>query len=461
MSAASTKENKLGIMPINRLLIDVSLPIMISMFVQALYNIVDSIFVARINENALTAVSLAYPVQSLMISIAVGTGVGTNALLSRSLGEKDFDKANRVATNSIFLGVLSFLTFMTIGLLFSRTYFVSQTTDAEIVGYGVTYLSIVCIGSIGKFMQIVFERLLQATGKTVYSMIAQATGALLNIILDPILIFGYFGMPKMGVAGAAIATVIGQTVSAVLAIIFNLRVNKELDLSLTGFRLDAGIIKGIYAVGVPSIVMRSVSSVTTYGLNNIVLKFSSTAAAVLGVYYKLQSFVFMPVFGLNNGMVPIIAYNYGARKRGRVLETIRLSITYAIVIMVVGLTVLQVFPGKLLGLFNASEDMLSIGIPALRIISLSYIFAGICVVASSVYQAFGNGVLSLISSVVRQLAVLLPAAYWLSLFGHVNLVWWAYPIAEIAAILLNIVFLKKIYEKTMALEEPVGAAANN
>lgn len=452
------KESKLGTMPINRLLIDVSLPIMISMLVQALYNIVDSIFVAQINENALTAVSLAYPVQSLMISIAVGTGVGTNALLSRTLGEKDFEKANRVAVNSIFLGVLSFLAFMTAGLLFSRTYFVSQTSDPQIVEYGVAYLSIVCIGSIGKFTQIVFERLLQATGKTLYSMIAQASGALLNIILDPILIFGYFGMPRMGVAGAAIATVFGQTVSAILAMIFNLRVNRELNLNLRGFRPDTRVIKDIYKVGVPSIVMRSVTSVATYGLNNIVIKFSSTAAAVLGVYYKLQSFVFMPVFGLNNGMVPIIAYNCGARKRERVTETIRLSITYAIVIMVVGMTVLQVFPGNLFSLFNASESMLSIGIPALRIISLSYVLAGVSVVASSVYQAFGNGVLSLIVALVRQLVVLLPVAYLLSLLGNVNYVWWAYPVAETVTILLNLVFLRKIYAITRSIESAEAAA---
>lgn len=289
-------------------------------------------------------------------------------------------------------------------------------------------------------------------------MIAQASGALLNIILDPILIFGYFGMPRMGVAGAAIATVFGQTVSAILAMIFNLRVNRELNLNLRGFRPDTRVIKDIYKVGVPSIVMRSVTSVATYGLNNIVIKFSSTAAAVLGVYYKLQSFVFMPVFGLNNGMVPIIAYNYGARKRERVTETIRLSITYAIVIMVVGMTVLQVFPGNLFSLFNASESMLSIGIPALRIISLSYVLAGVSVVASSVYQAFGNGVLSLIVALVRQLVVLLPVAYLLSLIGNVNYVWWAYPVAETVTILLNLVFLRKIYAITRSIESAEAAA---
>ena len=440
----------MGVMPINKLLIDMSLPIMISMLVQALYNVVDSIFVAQISENALTAVSLAFPVQNLMISIAVGTGVGTNALLSRSLGEKELEKANDVATNSIFLGLLSYGVFLIAGLLFSRFYFTSQTSDAQIVEYGITYLSIICIGSIGKFTQIVFERLLQATGKTFYTMITQGTGAIINIILDPILIFGYLGMPKMGVAGAAIATIIGQTVAAILAIVFNLKINKELNINMMRFRPNLRIIKGIYTVGVPSIVMRSLTSVTTYGVNNILINFSSTATAVYGVYYKLQSFVFMPVFGLNNGMVPIIAYNYGAKKKERLTQTIKLSMIYAVCIMIFGLALIQIFPRYILALFNASEDMLNIGIPALRIISLSYVFAGICIVASSVYQAFGNGMLSLITAASRQLVVLLPVAYGLSLFGNVNLIWWSYPIAEIVSLALNVVFLNNIYNKRIA-----------
>jgi putative MATE family efflux protein len=451
-------ENKLGTMPINKLLINMSLPIMISMLVQALYNVVDSIFVAQINENALTAVSLAFPVQNLMIAIAVGTGVGTNALLSRSLGEKRINKANDVAVNSIFLGILSFGVFFVAGLFFSRFYFATQTSDIEIIEFGVSYLTIICIGSIGKFTQIVYERLLQATGKSFYTMITQGTGAILNIILDPILIFGYFGMPKMGVAGAAIATVIGQVVAAILAIYFNHKVNKELNLSLKGFRPNLDVIKRIYSVGVPSIIMQSITSVTTYGLNNILIAFSSTATAVFGVYFKLQSFVFMPVFGLNNGMVPIIAYNYGAKQGRRVSETIRYSMVYAVCIMFVGLVLLQLFPGELLSLFNASGDMLGIGIPALRIISLSYIFAGACIVASSVYQAFGNGMLSLLTAISRQLVVLLPVAYGLSLLGNVNLIWWSYPIAEIASVVLNIVFLRNIYrEKISQLDRETDA----
>ena len=451
------KENKLGVMPIGQLLLSMSLPIMISMLIQALYNVVDSIFVAQINENALTAVSLAFPVQNLMISIAVGTGVGTNALLSRTLGEKNLEKADDIAVNSIFLGLFSFVVFLLIGILFSRAYFLSQTSDAQIVEYGVTYLSIVCIGSIGKFTQIAFERLLQATGKTFYTMITQGTGAIINIILDPILIFGYFGVPKMGVAGAAIATVIGQMVAAVMAITFNLKVNHELDFNFKGFRPDLGIIRDIYSVGIPSIIMNSITSVTTYGLNTILIKFSSTAAAVLGVYFKLQSFVFMPVFGLNNGMVPIIAYNYGARRQERVTKTIKLSIKYALGIMLLGMLLLQVFPRYLLALFNASDDMLGIGIPALRIISLSYVFAGICVVASSVYQAFGNGLLSLITAFSRQLVVLLPVAYGLSLLGKVSFIWWSYPIAEVASLALNVIFLKHIYEEKIVrmAETPV------
>lgn len=424
-----------------------SLPIMISMLVQALYNVVDSIFVAQISENALTAVSLAFPVQNLMIAIAVGTGVGTNALLSRALGEKDFKKVNDLASNAVLLGIFSYVVFSILGLLFSKAYFRFQTNDAQIIEYGVAYLSIICIGSIGKFLQIVFERLLQSTGKTIYTMITQSTGAIINIILDPILIFGLFGMPRMGTAGAAIATVIGQIVAAILAIIFNLKVNKEIEINMKGFKPNLEIIKSIYAIGIPSIIMMSITSVTTYGLNNILKKFSSTAIAVLGVYFKLQSFIFMPVFGLTNGMVPIIAYNYGAREKERLIETIKLSMLYGLGIMTFGIVMIQLFPEKILALFNASENMLSIGVPALRIISLGYLFAGFSIVASSVYQALGNGVLSLTNAISRQLVVLLPAAYLLSLLGNVNRIWWSFPIAEIMSLVLSIIFLRYIYNQ--------------
>ena len=444
------KENKMGVMPIRKLLINMSFPIMISMLVQALYNVVDSIFVARLNENALTAVSLAFPVQSLMISIAVGTSVGVNAFLSRSLGEKEYEKANKIGGNGILLGLLSYVVFLIFGLLFAKRYFMSQTSDPEIIQYGVSYLSIICIGSIGKFMQVVFERLLQSTGKTMYTMVTQSTGAIINIILDPILIFGYFGMPRMGTTGAALATVIGQIIAAILAIIFNLKVNKEIKIRRKYFKPNLKIIKDIYSVGIPSIIMMSITAITTFGMNNILNKFSSTAIAVFGVYFKLQSFVFMPVIGLNNGMIPIIAYNYGAKNKERIIHIIKLSMIYACFIMALGFGLVQILPEKILSLFNASEDMLSIGIPALRIIGISYVFAGISIVSSAVYQALGKGLLSLITAVSRQLVVLLPVAYVLSLFGNINLIWWSFPIAEIISLIVSFIFLKYIYNQKIA-----------
>lgn len=441
------KENKMGVMPIRKLLINMSIPIMISMLVQALYNVVDSIFVAKISVNALTAVSLSFPVQNLMIAIGVGTGVGINALLSKSLGAKNYDEANSVANNGIFLAVLSYIVFLVFGLSFVKFYFNAQTNDAEIIQYGTSYLTICCVASIGIFGQITFERLLQSTGKTFYTMITQGIGAVINIILDPILIFGLLGMPEMGVAGAALATVIGQIVAMILGIIFNFKVNHEISIKIKGFRPNMNTISKIYSIGIPSIIMLSITSITTYCINNILMKFSSTATAVFGVYYKLQSFAFMPVFGLNNGMVPILSYNYGAQNKERIIHTIKLSIEIAVGIMLLALTIVQIFPEKLLFLFNASDDMLSIGIPALRIISLSYVFAGFSVVAGSVFQAFGNGVMSLLVSVGRQLIVLVPAAYLLSLTNNVNMVWWSYPIAEVAALLLSIMFLKRIYNE--------------
>ncbi|HLR21277.1 MAG TPA: MATE family efflux transporter [Tissierellaceae bacterium] len=447
------EENKMGTMPIKKLLINMSLPIMISMLIQALYNIVDSIFVSRISENALTAVSLAFPMQNLMIAIAVGTGVGINAILSRSLGAKNFKRANNIASNGVLLGVLSYVVFLIFGSFFSKYYFLTQTNDPQIIEYGTTYLRIISMASIGLFIQITFERLLQSTGKTIYTMVMQGLGAIINIILDPILIFGLFGMPKMGVAGAAWATVIGQIVAGILGVIFNSKVNHEINMDIKNFKPKLNIIKDIYIVGIPSMVMLSITSVTIYGINNILIKLSATATAVFGIYFKLQSFVFMPVFGLNNGMVPIIAYNYGAQDKERVTKTIRLSIIYAFGIMIIGLSMIQLFPDKILSLFNASEDMLNIGIPALRIISLSYIFAGVTIVASSVYQALGNGMLSLITSATRQLIVLLPVAYWLSLSGNVNLIWWSYPIAEGVALVLSIIALKYVYEKNI---EPIS-----
>lgn len=380
-------ENKMGVMPIDKLIISMSLPIMISMLVQALYNIIDSIFVAMISENALTAVSMAFPIQNLMIAVGVGTAVGVNALLARSLGEKDFEKVNKIAENAVFLVILSFLGFFLIGVFLSGAFYRSQTDIEEIVTYGTEYLTICCCFSLGIFTQLMFERLLQATGKTIYTMFTQGTGAIVNIILDPILIFGLCGMPKLGVAGAAIATVVGQFVAGILAVFFNQKKNHEVHIQMRGFRPDGAMIGQIYSIGVPSIIMQAIGSVMNYGMNLILISFSSTATAVFGVYYKLQSFIFMPVFGLNNGIIPIVAYNYGAGQRERVQKTRLHSTVYAITIMMVGLLAFQLVPGPLLKMFSASDTMLGLGIPALRIFSISFPFAGFCIASSGIFQA--------------------------------------------------------------------------
>lgn len=451
-----TPENKMGVMPVNRLLLSMSVPMMISMLIQALYNVVDSIFVSRISENALTAVSLAFPIQNVMIAVAVGTSVGVNALLSKSLGERDFDRANKTADNGVFLAVISCVVFMIAGTLLARPFFAVQTDIQEIVDYGAEYLAICSLFSFGIFIEIMFERLLQSTGRTFYTMITQGVGAVFNIIFDPLLIFGIGPFPKMGVAGAAAATVLGQIVAAVLSILFNHFRNPEIKLSVRRFRPDGWIIRKIYVVGLPSIIMNSISSVMIFGMNKILLAFRSTAAAVLGVYGKVQSFVFMPIFGLNNGMVPIIAYNYGARKKDRLVKTVKLSAFYAVAIMLLGLLIMQTIPDKILLLFEASDDMLDIGIPALQIISLSFLFAGYNIITSSTFQALGNGLASMLVSIVRQLVVLLPAAWLLSLSGSVKLVWWAYPIAEIASLILCTFFFLHTYRKIIKpLEDPI------
>ena len=439
------QENKMGVMPINKLLLSMSLPMMVSMLVQALYNIVDSIFVSQISEYALRAVSLAFPIQTLMIAVAVGTAVGINAFLSKTLGEKNFEKANKVATNGIFIELLSYILFALIGIFVSRPFFASQTTIPEVREYGVTYLTICCTAGIGVFMQTCFERLLQSTGKTFYTMITQGTGAVVNLILDPILIFGYFGLPKMGVAGAAAATVIGQMIAACLAIFFNFKCNKEVHISFRNFRPNGHLILNIYKVGAPSIVVQAIGSVMTYGMNLILASFGA-AQTVFGVYFKLQSFIFMPVFGLNNGMVPIIAYNYGAGKRDRVVNTMKTAVKYGVAIMLVGLAIMEIFPAQLIGFFNATPELLEIGVPALRTICLSFVFAGFCIVVGSVFQALGNGIYSMIVSVARQLCVLLPVAYLLSLSGNVNMIWWSFPIAELMSVAMSAFFLRKIYK---------------
>ena len=442
-------ENKMGVMSVNKLLITMSLPMMISMLVQALYNIVDSIFVSKINEYALRAVSLAFPIQSLMIAVAVGTAVGLNAFLSKTLGEKDYEKANVIAENGVFIEFASFLVFAVIGLLVSRPFFLSQTDIPEVAKYGTIYLTICCCASFGIFTQMAFERLLQSTGKTFYTMITQGVGAVTNLILDPIFIFGLFGLPEMGVAGAALATVLGQVVAGGLAIYINHKVNTELHLSFKGFRPDGHLILQIYKVGIPSIVMQAIGSVMTYGMNLILGAFGA-AQTVFGIYFKLQSFIFMPVFGLNNGMVPIIAYNYGAKKRERVIQTMKSSILYAVGIMLVGLVVMEIIPAQLIGLFNATDELIELGVPALRIICLSFCFAGFCIVVGSVFQALGNGVYSMIISIARQLCVLLPVAYLLSLSGNVNLIWWSFPIAEIASVTMSTFFLVKINREVIS-----------
>lgn len=443
------KENKMGVMPVNKLLISMSLPMMVSMLVQAMYNIVDSIFVARLSENALTAVSLAFPMQSLLIASATGTGVGVNALLSRSLGQKDYKTVNKAASNGLFLWACWYVVFLIIGLTLVRPFYNLQSSPAEITELGVEYLSTVLICSVGVFMQMSFERLLQATGRTVCTMITQMTGAIINIIMDPILIFGLAGFPALGIKGAAVATVFGQIVAGVMAIIMNIKLNHDVHISFKGFRPNGRIIGTILSIGIPSLLMQAVGSVMTVGMNRILIAFSSTAVAVFGVYFKLNSFVFMPIFGLNNGMVPIVAYNYGAGHRDRLLKTIKYSVIYAVALMFIGIIIFETIPDKLLLLFNASENMLAIGVPALRIICLSFSFAGVCIVLGSSFQALGNGIFSMIISFTRQIIILLPSAYLLSLTGNVDNVWWSFNIAEVVSLTATILFFIHMYKKVI------------
>lgn len=444
------QENKMGVMPVKRLIITMSLPMMASMLVQALYNIVDSIFVSKIAEEALTAVSLAFPVQTLMVAVAGGTGVGVNALLSKSLGEKKFEEADRAANAGVFLMILSYVIFGVFGIFGTRYFFESQVDatlpNAEaIVNYGVDYLTICMIGAFGFLFEMMLERLLQATGKTFYTMITQGIGAVINIILDPILIFGLCGMPKMGIKGAAVATITGQIIAMILAFWFNVKKNTDIGLSLRKMRPRASTIKPIYWVGVPSIIMQAIGSVMTYGMNAILAPFSMTAVAVFGVYFKLNSFIFMPVFGLNNGLIPIVAYNYGARNKKRITEAVRFSMIIAVSLMLLGLIIFQSIPDKLLLLFDASPQMLEIGVPALRIISTHFILAGCSIALMSTFQAFGEGFLSLMVSVLRQLIVILPAAYLLAKFAGLGAVWWAFPIAELFSLSLSALFFTRLY----------------
>ena len=456
-NTSAPAENKMGTMPIGKLLFNMSLPMMISMLVQALYNIVDSIFVAKLSENALTAVSLAFPLQTLLIAVGTGTGVGMNALLSKSLGEKNFKKANATASNAAVLYFFSYLVFFILGFTIVRPFYASQigNADQEIMELGIEYLCTVMIFSFGLLAQVFFERLLTSTGRTIFSMTSQLTGAITNIILDPILIFGLLGAPKMGVTGAAVATVIGQCVAALVAGFCNHRYNHDVKLKFHGFRLDFHIIGTIYAVGIPTIIMQSIGSVMTYCMNRILIEFSSTATAVFGVYFKLQSFFFMPVFGLNNGITPIIAYNYGAGQRKRMLKTIKLSMLVAFCLTFIGFLCFEGIPQILLGMFNASDEMLTIGVPALRIIGIHYLIAWFCIVSGTVFQALGKAFFSMIVSIMRQLFVLIPAAYILAKLGGLHVVWWSFPIAEVISLMVSSFFLVRI-NRTIISRVPEG-----
>ena len=452
------EENKLGVMPITKLIWNMSLPIIASMLVQALYNIVDSWFVSRVSEQALTAVSLAFPAQNLMIGLATGTAVGVNALMGRALGAGLRERADKVANNGVFLAVVGFVISALLGLTCSDLFFRSQTQVERIIQMGNDYLRIVTIGSLGMFCQIMYERLLQGTGRSILSMYTQGLGAIINIILDPIFIFGL----KMGVAGAAVATIIGQFCGCALAIYFNHKKNTDITLSLRGFRPNWRLIGEIYAIGLPSVIMIAIGSVMTFLMNKILITYHAaheTAATAFGVYFKLNSFIFMPIFGLNNGVIPIVAYNYGAQNRRRMMATIKRSALYACCIMVFGTVLFWAIPDTLLRLFDASDVMLAAGVPALRIISLSFCMAGACIALGSSFQALGKSMYSMVTSIVRQLVFLIPIAYVLARYGasvgNSDLVWWCYPLAEIFSLTLTLVFFSRMY-KTIIAPLPEG-----
>jgi len=451
--------DRMGTMPVNQLLLSMAVPMVLSMMVQALYNVVDSIFVARLSEDALTAVTLAFPLQNIMIAMGVGIGVGVSALMSRMLGQEDQEMADRYAMQGFVLAGISVVVFFIIGLVFLEPYVASQVDPTMDNADGISadcmaYLRIVCMLSFGLFLATLCEKLLSGTGRTVHTMVAQMTGAVTNIILDPIMIFGLLGFPKMGVAGAALATVIGQILGGCVGLALNLKINHDIHLKLSYLKPNPAMMGAILKISLPSILMQAIGSMLTYFLNIILMGFSKTAVAVYGAYFKLQSFVFMPIFGLNNGMVPIIAYNYGARNKERIHQTVRLAMTYAVGIMLLGLLACHLFPEQLLRIFDASDDMIAMGVPAFKTISLSFAFAGICIICGSVCQAFGYAMYSLMTSIARQLVVLLPCIYLLSLTGVLDNIWWAWPIAEIMSLIVSLFFLKRVYKKTgMSLKE--------
>ena len=447
MSTTTLRENKMGVMPVGRLLINMALPMIISMLVQALYNVVDSIYVSRISESAVTALSLAFPIQNMQIGFAVGIGVGINALLSKSLGEGDQEAANRTAGNGMILMFIVTGAFMLFGFFGVRPFYEVQSNVAETVEGGIAYSRICCVFVLGSFMQIYAERLLQSTGRTVLSMVSQATGAIINIILDPVFIFGWFGLPALGMAGAAIATVIGQWSAALLGLYLNEKHNPEVQFGRRYAKLDGKIVKAILTVGIPSIIMNAIGSVMNFGMNQILQGFTETATGVFGIYFKIQSFFFMPLFGLNGATISIIAFNYGARKPERIIKTLKLSCGAGLALMVTGLLVFQFAPDLLLGMFNPTEEFLMIGRSCLRTISWSFPIAAVCIILSASFQALGNGIYATITSICRQLVVLLPAAYLLSLSGNVNLVWLAYPIAELASGSATMFFFIRIFRQ--------------
>ena len=447
MSSKVLAENKMGVMPIGKLLFNMALPIIISMLVQALYNVVDSIYVSQISESAVTALALAFPIQNLQIGFAVGIGVGVNSILSQALGEKNQEKVNQAAGNGVLLALVASVLFMLFGAFGSRPYFAVQSDVAETVEGGAVYTSICCLLTAGVFVQVLCERLLQATGRTIFTMITQGTGAIVNIILDPIFIHGGFGIPAMGIAGAAVATVIGQWVGAILGIVLNIKCNPEIQLSLKCLKPNMNVIRPIMTVGIPSIIMNGIGSVMNFGMNQILQGFAETATSVFGIYFKLQSFFFMPLFGINSATISILAYNYGARKPERIVKTLKIASAAALVLMVSGMLVFQLIPDVLLGMFNPSEAFLEMGRSTLRIISLAFPVAAVCISLGASFQALGDGIYSTITSLGRQLVVLLPVAYLLSLTGNVNNVWWAYPIAEIVSGLLTLYFFLRIYRQ--------------
>ena len=447
MSSKVLAENKMGVMPIGKLLFNMALPIIISMLVQALYNVVDSIYVSQISESAVTALALAFPIQNLQIGFAVGIGVGVNSILSQALGEKNQEKVNQAAGNGVLLALVASVLFMLFGAFGSRPYFAVQSDVAETVEGGAVYTSICCLLTAGVFVQVLCERLLQATGRTIFTMITQGTGAIVNIILDPIFIHGGFGIPAMGIAGAAAATVIGQWVGAILGIVLIIKCNPEFQLSLKCLKPNMNVIRPIMTVGIPSIIMNGIGSVMNFGMNQILQGFAETATSVFGIYFKLQSFFFMPLFGINSATISILAYNYGARKPERIVKTLKIASAAALVLMVSGMLVFQLIPDVLLGMFNPSEAFLEMGRSTLRIISLAFPVAAVCISLGASFQALGDGIYSTITSLGRQLVVLLPVAYLLSLTGNVNNVWWAYPIAEIVSGLLTLYFFLRIYRQ--------------